>query len=317
MGAQGFQKAIKGKKPLRLILGGPSSSGKSYTALEFCKVLEKKTGKKTAAIDTEHGRLSLYADKYVFDVLEIEPPFHPDRMVELIHLAEDAGYGQFIIDSSTHFYSGSGGLLEIVNDVAKTRFGGNQYAGWSVGTPIQNNMIDTIIRSPMHIIFTIRAKQEHIETEKNGRKFYEKAGMEYIQRGDTEFDFDVALMMDMDNNGVVTKGLIGMPPGTYFKHPGKEAIDAIMDAIEKDSTDVSSKPKPVYKSAAIVIAEQKAAITELVKSLGGSKNIALVEAFKKLEVPMTPKGIKELEDIEKVKDLFLEVEKVEKMKEGE
>ena len=70
MSTQGFQKAVKGKKPLRLIIGGPSSSGKSYTALEFAKFLALKTGKPTAAIDTEHGRLSLYADKYQFDVFK-------------------------------------------------------------------------------------------------------------------------------------------------------------------------------------------------------------------------------------------------------
>jgi hypothetical protein len=309
---QGFQKAVKGKKPLRLIIGGPSSSGKSYTALEFAKHLALKTGKKTAAIDTEHGRLSLYADRYSFDVLEIEPPFHPDRMVELIHLAEEAGYGQFIIDSSTHFYQGIGGLLEIVSDAAKTRFGGNQYAGWSVGTPIQNNMIDTIIRSPMHIIFTIRAKQDYLQTEKNGKTVYEKAGMELVQRNDTEFDFDVALMMDMDNNALVTKGLIGIPPNTYFKKPAKDAIETIMDAIEKDSTDVSQKEKPIYKSANEVIAEQKEAIIELVKRLGGSKNVALVNLFTSKNIAMNPKGIKEITDIETIKTLFAEVEKIEK-----
>ena len=312
MTAQGFQKAVKGKKPLRLIIGGPSSSGKSYTALEFAKFLALKTGKPTAAIDTEHGRLSLYADKYVFDVLEVEPPFHPNRMIELIHLAEEAGYGQFIIDSSTHFYKGIGGLLEIVADAAKTRFGGNQYAGWAVGTPIQNAMIDTILRSPMHIIFTIRAKQDYMQTEKNGKTVYEKAGMELEQRSDTEFDFDVALMMDMDNNALVTKGLIGIPPNVYFKKPSKEAIETIMDAIEKDSTDVSKKEKPVYKSPAEVIAEQKAAITELVKKLGGSKNEKLVSLFKELNIPMTPKGIKEIEDIETIKKLFADVEAIEK-----
>ena len=312
MSSQGFQKAVKGKKPLRLIIGGPSSSGKSYTALEFAKYLALRTGKPTAAIDTEHGRLSLYADRFSFDVLEIEPPFHPNRMVELIHLAEETGYGQFVIDSSTHFYQGLGGLLEIVSDAAKTRFGGNQYAGWAIGTPIQNNMIDAIIRSPMHIIFTIRAKQDYLQTEKNGKTVYEKAGMELVQRNDTEFDFDVALMMDMDNNALVTKGLIGIPPNTYFKKPGKEALETIMDSIEKDSTDVSQKEKPIYKSPAEVIAEQKAAIVELVKKLGGSKNENLVAIFEKSNIPMNPKGIKEITDIETVKTLFAEVEKIEK-----
>ena len=307
-----FVKAVKGKKPLRLIIGGPSSSGKSYTALEFAKWLALRTGKSTAAIDTEHGRLSLYADRYTFDVLEIEPPFHPDRMVELIQLAEQSGYGQFIIDSSTHFYQGIGGLLEIVNDAAKTRFNNNLYAGWSVGTPIQNNMIDTIIRSPMHIIFTIRAKQEYLEVEKNGRRGYEKAGMELVQRNDTEYDFDVALMMDMDNNALVTKGLIGMPPNTYFKHPNKEALEAIMDAIEKDSTDVSGKEHPVYKSAEEVLKEKKAAIVELVKGLGGSKNEKIVALFKEHNLELTPKAVNALTDSEIVGKLYSGMEKIEK-----
>jgi hypothetical protein len=307
-----FVKAVKGKKPLRLIIGGPSSSGKSYTALEFAKWLALRTGKPTAAIDTEHGRLSLYADKYVFDVLEVEPPFHPNRMIELIHLAEENGYGQMIIDSSTHFYQGIGGLLEIVNDAAKTRFGGNVYAGWAVGTPIQNNMIDTILRSPMHILFTIRAKQDYLEVEKNGRKGYEKAGMELVQRNDTEFDFDVALMMDMDNNALVTKGLIGMPPNTYFKHPSKEALEAIMDAIEKDSTDVSKKERPLYKSAEEVLKEKKAAIVELAKKLGGSKNEKVAKLFTEHKIEPTKAGVNSLESSESVTKLFDEMEKIEK-----
>ena len=118
-----FQKAVKGKKPLRLVLSGASGSGKSWTSLEFASWLASQTGKRTAAIDTEHGRLSLYADKFQFDVIEIDPPFHPDRLIEIIKAAEENGYGQLIVDSSTHFWNGSGGILELVSEAAKTRFG--------------------------------------------------------------------------------------------------------------------------------------------------------------------------------------------------
>jgi adenylylsulfate kinase-like enzyme len=52
-----FQKATKGKKPVRLVLGGPSGAGKTYTALTFAKHLEEFSGKPTAAVDTEHYRL--------------------------------------------------------------------------------------------------------------------------------------------------------------------------------------------------------------------------------------------------------------------
>jgi len=244
-----FQKAVKGKKPLRLVLSGASGSGKSWTSLEFASWLASQTGKRTAAIDTEHGRLSLYADKFQFDVIEIDPPFHPDRLIEIIKAAEENGYGQLIVDSSTHFWNGSGGILELVSEAAKTRFGGNQYAGWSVGTPLQNKVIDTILRSPLHIIFTTRAKQDYLETEKNGKKVYEKVGMGMEQKSGFEFDFDFAIMMDMDNNGMVTKGMGIVPPNTYLKHPSSDAISNIMKAIQENSVDLlSPSESKEYKS---------------------------------------------------------------------
>ena len=114
----GFVKARKGLKPLRLVVGGVSGSGKSYTALKFANWLsENRTHKPTAAIDTEAGRLSLYSDEFPFDVQEVEPPFDPRNLTKMIKEAELAGYGQLVIDSSTHYYAGSGGLLEIVNHI--------------------------------------------------------------------------------------------------------------------------------------------------------------------------------------------------------
>lgn len=230
-----FKKAVKGLKPLRLVLGGPSGSGKSKTALIFANYLAKQTGKPTAAVDTEHGRLSLYADEYKFDVDEFEPPFHPEKLVEKIRDAEKEGYGQFIVDSSTHFYSGTGGLLEIVADAAKNKFGGNQYYAWAVGTPMHNKLIDTIIRSPMHVILTSRSRQKYLEQEKGGKKFYEKAGEDIIQRDGLEYEFDFCLMMDMDHTAMVSKGLNEIDTSVYFKKPDETTIERIMKALQSDS----------------------------------------------------------------------------------
>ncbi len=240
-----FQKAQKGKKPVRLTVNGPSGSGKSYTSLLFATYLSTITGKPTAAIDTEHFRLSLYADKFPFDVDNVEPPFDPRKLIKSIHDAENAGYGQLVIDSSTHYYAGTGGLLEIVQDAAKTKFGGNQYAGWAVGTPIQNDLIDVILRTPLHIICTTRAKMGHLETEKNGRKTYEKTGMETIQRDGWDYDFDFSLMMDMDNNALVTKGMGLVVPGMYLKKPGATEAQMILDSINESSVDGVAYSAPV------------------------------------------------------------------------
>lgn len=289
-----FQKAVKGRKPLRLVLAGASGSGKSWTSLEFASFLAGETGKPTAAIDTEHGRLSLYADKFSFDVIEVDPPFHPDRLVEMIKMAEEAGYGQLIVDSSTHFWNGSGGILEIVTDAAKTRFGGNQYAGWSVGTPLQNKVIDTILRSPLHIIFTTRAKQDYLETEKNGKKVYEKVGMGMEQKSGFEFDFDFAIMMDMDNNGLVTKGMGNVPPNTYFKHPASESISQIMSAIRDNSVELLTQDE---------IREYKLKVKSIME-----ENLENGDAYKELFHKVgNPNTMKKKEDFE---NLISEMKKV-------
>ncbi|HHR6639981.1 TPA: AAA family ATPase, partial [Providencia alcalifaciens] len=89
-----FAKALRKKAKLRLALTGPSGSGKTYGALEIAKGL----GGKTAVIDTEKGSASLYSDRFNFDVLELDPPFTPERFIEAIGAAQEAGYDNLIID---------------------------------------------------------------------------------------------------------------------------------------------------------------------------------------------------------------------------
>jgi hypothetical protein len=270
-----FKKAVKGLKPLRLVIGGASGSGKSFTALEFASYLASLSGKRTVALDTEHGRLSLYADKFDFDVVEVDPPFHPNRIIEVIKEAEKAGYGQLIVDSTTHFWNGSGGLLELVNDIAKTQFSGNSYMAWSKATPIQNAVVDAILRSNMHIIVTTRAKQEYAETEVGNKKRYEKLGMGMVQREGFEYDFDFSIMMDMDNNGLVTKGMANVPPQTYFKNPARDAIVEIMKAITDNSVavvDVKELKDKVKEMLSIASESMKAQYKTLFAQEGKNPN---------------------------------------------
>jgi len=294
-----FQKAVKGKKPVRLVIGGPSGSGKTYTALIFAKYLASVTGKPTAAVDTEYYRMSLYADRFDFDVLNRQPPFDPQWLVKTIHEAEEEGFGQFIMDSSTHFYSSEGGLLEIVSNAARSKFGGNQYAGWAVGTPIQNELIETIIRSPLHIIACTRAKQGYVETEKNNRKVYEKAGMDLQQRDGFEYDFDFSLMMDMDNNATVEKGMGYLPTGLYVKKPNEDTIELILKSITENTTDKIAVPPMVS------VEKLKADILEIVKSLGGSTNETLMKLLKEYHPSGNPLKI---ENTGKLQELFVKLQ---------
>lgn len=184
-----FEKATRKKAKLRLALTGPSGSGKTYSAL----LIAKGIGGKIAVVDTEKGSASLYSDIADFDVLELEPPFSPERFVEAINAAESAGYDTIIIDSITHEWGGVGGCLELVDTIAKAKFRGNSWSAWSEINPRHRLFLDAILRTNMHVIATMRSKTETAQVEENGRKKVAKLGMKSEQRDGVEYEFTTVL----------------------------------------------------------------------------------------------------------------------------
>lgn len=184
-----FEKAMRKKARLRLALTGPSGSGKTYSAL----LVAKGIGGRIAVIDTEKCSASLYSDVAEFDVLELDPPFSPERFIEAISAAEQAGYDSLIIDSITHEWGGVGGCLELVDTIAKTKYRGNSWSAWSDINPRHRAFLDAILRSSMHIIATMRSKTETAQVEENGRKKVAKLGMKSEQRDGVEYEFTTVL----------------------------------------------------------------------------------------------------------------------------
>lgn len=179
-----------------MCLAGPSGSGKTLGALLIATGL----GGKIAVIDTERGSASLYSDTAEFDVLELTPPFSPDHYIEAIHAAEDAGYDVLVIDSITHEWNGSGGVLEIVDSLARSKFKGNSYAAWNEGTPKHRAFIDAMLQSSLHIVATMRTKAAYVEGERNGKKTIEKVGTAPEQRDGIEYEFTAVLDISLDSN---------------------------------------------------------------------------------------------------------------------
>jgi len=190
-----FQKAVRRKSKLRLGLTGPSGSGKTYGALLIAKGL----GGKVAVIDTETGSASMYAHLLDFDVLELQPPYSPERFIEAMEAAAAAGYKVVILDSITHEWSGSGGCLEINEQLAQSRFRGNTWSAWNETTPRHRAFLDAILRSPCHVIATMRSKTETTQAEVNGRKTVVKLGMKAEQRDG--FEYEMSVVLDIVHNG--------------------------------------------------------------------------------------------------------------------
>ena len=65
-----FKKAERKQSRLRLCISGPSGAGKTEGALTIATSL--KGAGKIAVIDTENGSASLYADRFEFDVLNLD-----------------------------------------------------------------------------------------------------------------------------------------------------------------------------------------------------------------------------------------------------
>lgn len=221
-----FTKATRKKSKLRLALTGASGSGKTYGALLIAKGL----GGKVAVIDTEHGSASLYADLLDFDSLELTPPYSPERYIAAIHAAEKAGYDVIIIDSTTHEWNGSGGCLEINEQIAQAKYRGNTWSAWNETTPRHRKFIDSMLQCNMHLIATGRSKTETSQEDSgNGKKKVVKLGMKTEQRDGFEYEFTCVLDIVHDGHYAIASkdrtGLFSGEPLIISESTGKALVN--------------------------------------------------------------------------------------------
>lgn len=157
---------------------------------------------KICVIDTERRSSQLYSDVVPFDAMEFEPPYSVDRYMQAIDAAERAGYVVCILDQITHAWAGPGGQLEWIDTMkAGAR---NAMSPWAKVTPVQQQFYDRMLRSPMHIIATMRAKSDYVmdEVVVDGRKktVPRKIGLAPVQREGIEYEFTAMLEIDLESH---------------------------------------------------------------------------------------------------------------------
>jgi hypothetical protein len=236
-----FKPATRTAIKIKLAISGPSGSGKTMGALALAKGL----GKKIALIDTENGSASSYAGRQAFDVLELGPPFTSKRYQEAIDAAVEAGYDVLIIDSLSHQWTGDGGILSRKEEMDR-RPNSNSYTNWATFTKEHNAFIADVLHAPIHIVATIRAKQDYVLTEKNGKQVPVKVGMAPVQREGLEYEFSTVFELQMDHRAAVSKDRTNLFGGEGDKlwdltDPGVSA--AIRGWLD------SAKPAPVAEPA--------------------------------------------------------------------
>lgn len=180
-----FRQAAREKIGLLFAVAGASGSGKTYSALKLAKGIANGTGR-IAVIDTEAGRALHYAPKpgvpmseqpnaFEFLHLDFQPPFTPERYVEAIQAATEAGATVIVVDSMSHEWAGDGGCADIqaleaerMAKVSAERSGKNwEYLIDSMTAPAwkkpkirHKRMVSRLLQSRVHLIFCMRAEEK-------------------------------------------------------------------------------------------------------------------------------------------------------------
>ena len=215
-----LQVANKKKTKIKMALQGPAGSGKTKDALLIAYGLCGKWDK-IAVIDTENRSADLYADLGNYFVLPFIAPFSPERYVEAITVCLTAGIEVIILDSLTHEW-------EYILDTHSAMVG-NSFTNWSKLTPRHNQFVQTMLQTDVHIIGTMRSKQEYVLNEKNGKMVPEKMGMKGIQREGMDYEFTLVLELDIALHAKATKDrtqlFFGKPEFIPSAETGKKIIE--------------------------------------------------------------------------------------------
>jgi hypothetical protein len=225
-----FKPATREKLRLRMAIEGPSGSGKTFTALRAATAL----GETIAVINTESKSIQKYIGEkpdgvpFEFAVDELTT-FAPSTYTESILEAGKAGFDVLIIDSLSHAWEGEGGALDQVDRSRDN----NRFTAWKDVTPQHRRMIDAILRSPCHVIVTMRTKTEYVvEANAQGKMAPKKIGMKPIQREGMEYEFDVVADMNVEHVMTISKTRCSAFDGLVVAKPGKGTFLPLVEWLE-------------------------------------------------------------------------------------
>jgi hypothetical protein len=157
-----FRPAKREQIPLILGVAGGTGSGKTYSALRMARGIAGDHP--IAAIDTENGRMSHYADLFQpLHVGRLEAPYRPERysgaIADAVAHLNDVPLERrvIVIDSASHEWAGDGGCLDWQEEL----MGGkpaNSPVAWAKVKKAHKRMVTNLLAVPAHVIFCFRAE---------------------------------------------------------------------------------------------------------------------------------------------------------------
>lgn len=220
--------ATRPKLSARALFQGPQGSGKTWTALNVARLLTRDVGGRVLGIDTERESMLTYADVYKFKHLPWRPPYDPGELIQVLDAIATRGVPALdlspfgaddvvVIDSFSHFWQGTGGILDIAN--------GRVQGGWDKARPIQNQLVDQLLAIPCHVLLCARMKNSVLVSD-NG-KTIENVGLTIVQDDNLGYELNVVIQMDMQHNATVMKSRTpAVPVGRMYPGGHEEKLAA-------------------------------------------------------------------------------------------
>jgi hypothetical protein len=157
------------REAVGLLVGlvGPSSSGKTFSALRIATGIQSVVGGEIDVIDTENGRALYYADKFKFNHIRFGAPFSPLDYLEAIRFSARRGAKTILVDSMSHEHEGPGGVLEWhqteterLAKLWKVPEAKAQLAAWAAPKAARRRLINEILQLNVNLVLTFRAKEK-------------------------------------------------------------------------------------------------------------------------------------------------------------
>lgn len=195
-----IERAVREKTFTLTSIAGPSGSGKTYSALLYARGLVGPEGK-IGFIDTENKRSRFYADVAGgFDVIDLDPPFTSARYIEAIKAFEKAGYTAIIIDSISHEWEGTGGVLEQAEAIEQSSKRPGLHC-WAKPKAGHKKLMNELLQTRAHLIFCCRVKEKVVQAKgANGKNEIVNEGFVVVQEKMFIYEMTVSLMLAEGNH---------------------------------------------------------------------------------------------------------------------
>lgn len=215
----------------RLVLGvaGISGSGKTHGALLLAWGMANYDSQKVGLICTENRRGRLYSDILVdskgkvhkFKVIDMPPPYSPQRYIEAIKAFADYGVEVIVIDSVSHEWEGQGGCEDIAHAPDSNGRTPKQ-PRWNEAKREHKSFMNAMLQSPAHIIACLRAREKVKLEKRDGKTEYIPQGVLAIQEKNFTFELTASVMMW---NGGKSREVLKCPSELVpiFGNPGEWA----------------------------------------------------------------------------------------------